>query len=565
MGFRFYYCFIFLFALFFQIQNSRANEEEVIWDQKKYISNSLNIILTKKGQSYFKNNLSDFLLRNGIIIDRSIIDKKDPFFAKLPFLLSQLPEEYKKFQPILDKTIHALQNFYGISLNEPKFKISVDRIQYKANISKLGVSILPDDTFQMSGEINHIVAQALQFKLRELNNKTLGIGVGSSKAEFIMNQSSSEKEKIKFSMNLKLNSDSNQRFNIDVQPFHLIENTLNQSLTLGTPLLLPKMSTTIQDPFTDEKYIHSFNTQKLEIELLKLIPSLTNTLVKLGVESLKEFLPKKLESTLEETLNSSHTNVSKMEAPGGPTEQKDSEKFIWNVVPTAITTKQSENAFISMKAIIEDPQHKVPNEPYYSKTNALPYNKAELDEISKHDLAIDLNQNFVNRLLHLSFERGYFDDIMVGKDESSRVKLLAPPILNVNGPYGSNYVKASLYIEQEISSFVEKRFIRSPIRLHVDAYIKLVPSARGGVKVLFSQMDLNSVKIDPDRIKMFPNIVHNKTVNKLAEINESMKTSPAVLVEHIALPDSIFGVPLKLTQFKTTRLHSILLFVRYDL
>jgi hypothetical protein len=581
MTFRLNFFFIaILFACSsFLTKGSIADSDDVSvdrpnWDQKKYLLNSLRLYISPKGQTYFNDNLQDFLTRNGVILDRGIIDAPQVFNEKLPFSLAKLPNELAQYQKTVNQVIDLFKRFVSyiptgprppesVIVQDPLFSGSVQKVQYRAGFSRLGVFLNPDGTLKLEAKVHGLISEALGLRVVEKANPSLAVGIASPKVSFHLNPRANTSGELTLDSLLDVKINERGEAEVNVQKPNVNAEGLEPFLSLSSPLKLPKLDFTLTD-IDGTVHSHSVSSQEIEVELLKLIPSLGKNIYTAAIEQIGSLLPKELEKQLEALLDSAKDSVTTIEPPGGPSPAPVADHFLWNVIPQKIAADRS-NLRIDLKTISEDPKKGYPNLPYYIKPTSTPLSSAEYADIAKNDVTIELHQNFFNRLLHLSFMRGYFDEISVGDDPADSFRILEPPVVKIAGAYGQNRVRLGLYVEQDVSGFINHLFVRDPIRLRFDGWVRLVPSKKGGIQIIFESIDLESMVVDRDRIKAFPEKVKKSVRAELAAVNKGLALKPEILAENITLPESLFGIPLKLKSFKSGRLGSIFIFVEYGL
>src|SRR5690606_1453161 len=78
------------------------------------------------------------------------------------------------------------------------------------------------------------------------------------------------------------------------------------------------------------------------------------------------------------------------------------------------------------------------------------------------DLVFSLNQGVLNRVIQLSSERGYFNEIKM--DSGEAIKLTKIPYMNFSGSKGP---KMGLEIEYTVTGF-SAVFVKNPIRINFD-------------------------------------------------------------------------------------------------
>jgi hypothetical protein len=363
-------------------------------------------------------------------------------------------------------------------------------------------------------------------------------------------------------LSIKDNLDS-MLVQMDLGPMHfpplkiIVENTSD-----------PKATETIQPNYAA---IESLIRQQLP-SLTKVLQGYLDNYVR---QSGAQIVTSKIASQF--TVNSLFQEVNTMSPPGAPSTMKNPAPYIWGLIPDKFNLDKN---FLSLKmsAFVEDSQSQM-NIPLPSQDRAKsPPNLSAVDP-STYDIAMQLDEGFVNRLLQLSFLRGYFTSIP--EPGSPPIKMVTAPLLMADGTTSPDMAKLHLtilyedipgsnaknFFQKELNKLETALVIDNPLEISFDMEVKIqVDPTTNTVVLIEGPIDTDSGTIDPKYIKIqkFKSNVMEALKKALTEHNAAVQMTPSILTNPIAVPQSIAGVPIKINDVQADPSGNFMLYLQYQ-
>jgi hypothetical protein len=535
-----------LIALLMVLSSPLASSQE-------RIPHAVGLYLTGKGQDYIETNVEEIFFRNGITIDNA-------YFSNLSVeTQEQSLEEMLVNQHDLKEIIETIKEnvsryFIGFDLDKHKFQIELHEIEFFANWSDVRLSFIkpqfdelvpnpPTMTLKILVQATKVELNIRKTDIRDLNHSYLG-EYGLDHASLLLDESFSDPLFLEMTVDVFKN---NGAVEFVVQGFESnISDVIFQS-NFRPPLRLPVIEIRIND--------HVVTVNQSEIE--NLFREKQQDIFRVAQEEAQNYLNTEAKDLINEMIAEKVVDglieVNQMDPPGAP-EGVLAPKFEWGLNLTDVDM-DGDLVHIGLEGLLRDPLNETsPN--LSSRLVARRPPSLAQEFLNGHDMIMSLNQGFVNKIIQLSRQRGYFSQVDLENGES--IKLTKVPELILNG--GSS---AHLAIEIEYTiTGMQAMFVKNPIRLSFNLGVDLaVNPATQKTELVSRGVDLNSVNL-PDRyIRMFASKVRSAARDTIQEMQKDL--SGMVLVDEFPIPASLFGIDLQVSRTRADNSGHLLLFIDF--
>jgi hypothetical protein len=526
------------------------------------IDRSIGVYVTREGQRYFQNNLEDVLYRNGIALSEGVVAKWK-YLAEEPIDLDRLPEKMRKYQETLDGVRTTMKNWlFGFKMNDPRLTATVNNVQYSATFSRLGIRVadqtankelgLSPDTivFYLDVEIPQIRVEVASIRANDLNNSFLGT-FGINKVWLGLNKQS---KPLAFQMPIAISIDPKN--GVLVRAMKLKSNLTTVSIGSGfaRPLIMPKVELRINDK------VMALDHSAVEADLVKRQAGLVQALQAYLKGMSETEVPKRVNALfrLKKAENNGFTEVSFIDPPGKEGFVSPKEKFKLGLVPADIESTPT-HLYVGVSSFVSDP---LARSLYQLPPSAVNPQRPALSALNplQYDVALSLNQGVINRMLQLSYFRGYFEKVDMGDGDPFRV--VAPPEMRFNGVGGPGHATLHMRIEKPAKGFMENLVLRDKIQIEFDLDI-VFKRAPGGLKVVMNQVREQSITIDKAYVERFDGMVKKNTLKRFQATNKGLRASEKTLVDNLPIPPSVIGVPIDLIHMDAEATGNMVLYLKY--
>lgn len=526
--------------------------------QPEMIRDALVFHLTVRGQNYFYDHLEEILADNGIAF-RSGSFSGVKYEAAQPLQVDNLPERYKKYAPVLKSTATLVKQWLmGTPIQSPRFKGAISDIGYDLRFSRFGIrpdlkatQALPSGggvVLLFEAEMPEVQLFVKKIRGSDLNNAFLG-EVGANRIQAKIGASGVPlRIQLPFVMrpvrggSLELRA-LGIRTNLDGIP---------ASLRYQKPLLLPQVEVRING--------HSFqlNQAALEQSLERKLPELVPPLLAYLKEALEQELVPAINSFLAENVKAI-SEIHDMDPLGAPSKVPARDRIRWGMLAEGIDLDRQQNLKLEFSAFFDDQRSKVPglSRQLESKTVARP----SLDPAS-YDLALGVNQGVANRLLQLSFARGYFSEVKTC--EGTKLKLVAMPQLRLDQSRAFNHARMRIKVEAP-SPWYTRLFLKGRVQVEVDLDLTFENHPTLGPRLLLASIDPASLKLDEEstRIDSTQGFFRRKIAEMITKSNADPKCQNQPLTDEMPLPAAVFGVPFRIKQLQVDPNGNLLIYVNF--
>lgn len=532
-----------------------------------YLDNALGAYVTPRGQKYFQNNLEEVLFRAGY----SFSDGGFPGFD-IPFAhaldINNLPPALAPYKANIQSVYKAIKDhFSGYHFNNPKLDVALNDIQYSAQFDSFGAVLGKSAKSYGATDgvviVANIVMPKLQVSLDSVivkdNANLLLQKVGPKKPfESGVNhlRASLKAGSIPLAIQVPIlfRADARNGLEIRVLGIRTTLDRVTPQVSFDEPLIMPKIKIFIDDqPITvDQKALEDELAQNMDT-LLKMLQGQLNPYIQnQGVSYLNGIVAGHVKDGGEE--------IMPVDPPGllNPT-AADSLRI--GVKPQQIELMPSGQIHLALAGFAEDPKvTQLQTVPPVIAPATLPI--FDSYDPSQYDVAVSLNQQYVNRLLQLSFERGYFEKVPCA---GVVCKFVEAPRFVVDESQGRSRVKLHLKLDKPLTSWTEKLAVKSPARASMDMNVHFARSSDGGFAIMMDGADENSIQIDPGSIKfgILKSLVDSGAKSLVHGISVGFQSTPMPLLNSIPVPAAFFGVPLKILDLQSENSGNIMLYLEY--
>jgi hypothetical protein len=519
---------------------------------KHEIPGAINIAITPSGQKYFETQFGQILKNLGVNLSEGYFSQQTIVAAK-PINLDDLEKKYP--EPIkVVKEVRTLltQWLMGFTLKDHRPAFQIGASEYAAEISRMAVITdqeLMDQLHRRDGavlvielEVKKIEASSDHLKVWDVQNRQLGeLGLQGVKVTMGGQQTPLF---IRLPVYVMLNAQDELRFevlsfeqNLDRTPIEI----------KYEHLIIPQLMVELNG------YKYPLNNSKLESYLEAQIPNLLTKAREYIKDYAKNDLPAKLNDLAEKNLKGQFEEIQQLPAagrptakPGQPEDPKDA-NYLWGMKLKKLHLQN--NMYIGFNAYIEDPlnRNNPPLAPVLNSRGAPELAK----ELTPHDLVLSIDRGVLNRVLQLSFMRGYFNDLSQG---GTALKLRDVPAIDYTPTPAGEVLKAKeTFIKLHIKAETEPHNIAltKTIVIDFDLIAKLAPAtATQEMEIVLHSIDLNSVQMDKNYMSWIGRLVPGKVMagirDRLEQTAAPWKTTRVALDGKMDLPPPILGQKLDL-------------------
>lgn len=496
-----------------------------------FIPHSIGVYVTPKGQDFFSQDLRTLFTNNGISIDQA-------YFQSIQHVTEEQElEDMLGTQEDLKEVIATLKNgirryLIGLDIGAHKFQIDVKELDLKLNWDKVAISIekpvfnellgrQPTLTLNLNAELNNFNLFIGEITAKDLNHPIFGeVGIDQ-----VMLWTREDEQPLYINLPIHFFQDEKMGFTVEAGKPDTNLDALYIQSQYKSPMRLPKIEIRINDnPITvnQGEVEVLFNERKDEIfqtaqkELQAWIDDNASDLI-------NTFIKEKVAGGLTET--------NTMLPPGAPNEFVQT--FNWGLKIDGIGFQQN-NVHIGLDAFVTDPlktsDFRLTQNLIASRMPVLQPNVSD-----KYDLALALNMGFVNKIIHLSANRGYFKNVEL--EDGEKILLTKTPTLKL----AQAKPVLSLEIEYRVTG-LSAAFVKNPIRISFDMLVDFVVDKDGQVSLIGNGIDLDSVFLDSKYIRAFAGTVRKSAKSKIEEMQGGLRGY--VIADALPIPEALFGLPM---------------------
>jgi hypothetical protein len=517
------------------------------------IPHAVGLYLTGKGQEYIENNIEEIFFRNGVTIDNA-------YFSSLSFeseeqTLEEMLENQHDLREIVETVKENVSRFFiGFDLDRHKFQIELHEIEFFANWSDVRLSFARPAFNEFEANPPTMIIKALvqaskvelnirKTDVRDLNHSYLG-EYGLDHSSLLLDESFSDPLFVETTVHVYK---KNGAVEFSVADINTNIGEVKFQSNFRPPLRIPVIEIRIND--------HVVRVDQSEIE--NLFREKQQEIFRVAQEEAQNYLNTEakelINNLISEQMNLGLIEVNQMDPPGAP-EGAIAPKFEWGLNLSDIDM-EGDLVHIGLEGFVRDPlASAIPN---LNRRLVAPRPPSLAEEfLNGHDMIMSLNQGFINKIIQLSRQRGYFSQVDLEGGESIKMTKMPELVLN-----GSSAPHLAIEIEYTVTG-LQAMFVKNPIRLSFNLGVDLeVNSETQKTELVSKGVDLNSIVL-PDRyIRMFANKVRTETRSVIADMQKDL--SGMVLVDEFPIPASLFGIDLQVARTRADRSGHILLFIDF--
>lgn len=502
-------------------------------DSVRFIEHSIGVYFTPQGQEFFSQDLEGLFYNNGISINQAYFEKFR-YETKEQYLEEMLPNQHELANVLRTLREGVARYLVGLEIGKHKFQIDFEKLDVAINWRELGVEIIdpkmfngeleadaPTLTLNLNLEVDRFQLSVGKVRARDVNHPIFG-EVGLDDVMISMRQGGAP-----LYLNLPINFYTNEDkgFYVEVGTPDMNFEALNLGMEYRPPMILPSVELNVNG--------HYITVNQDEVELLfneqkeQIFQTAQRELQIWSDENAADLMNELAMKKIDEGLIEANT----MRPPGAPNEYV--KNFEWGLKVAGIDMADN-HLHIGLDGFITDPTRtrdfSLPNDLH---AKALP--DVDTPKAQGRDLALSLNQGFVNKIIKLSSLRGYFSHVDLDNGES--ISLTKTPVLKLDRP------KPALEIEVEYKvGGIQSLFVKNPIRISFDLMVDFVTDANGEISLIGRGVNLDTVYLDSKYIRFFASKVRSAAKDKIEEMQADLKGY--VIMEGLPLPDALFGIPM---------------------
>lgn len=501
--------------------------------ENRFIPHSIGVYITPQGQDFFSRDLEELFYSNGISISQAYFEKFQ-YETDEEYLEEMIPNQHELANVIRSVRDGIARYLVGLEIGKHKFQIDFEELDVAINWSELGVEILepqvynteldpnvPTLTMNLSLEIDRFQLSVGKVRARDANHPIFGeVGLDNVMISMLQNG-----PPLSFDLPVHFHSSEKRGFYVEVGTPHMNLQELAFGMEYRPPMLLPSVELNVNE--------HTVTVNQDEVELLfneqkeQIFRTAQRELQTWADENAAEWMNKLAMEKIDEGLIEANT----MQPPGAPNNYV--RKFQWGLRVAGIDMAK-EHLHIGLDGFVNDPTLSTDFDlPDRLQAKSLP----ELDpaKAQGRDLALSLNQGFVNKVIQLSSLRGYFSKVDLDNGES--IRLTKTPVLKLDQPRPALQIE----VEYEVSG-LQALFVKNPIRISFDLVVDFVADAKGQISLVGKGVNLDTVYLDSKYIRLFASKVRSAARDKIKEMQSDLEGF--VIMDGLPLPDALFGIPM---------------------
>jgi hypothetical protein len=522
---------------------------------QEIIPHSVGLFLTPKGQEYLSNNVEEIFFLNGLSIDSAYFPTAT--IETEEQTLEDMFENQHELRELIEKIKENVSRFFiGADIDKHKFKVDIHEIEFFADWSEISMNIIkqdfnegdtdaPDLSFQVYVEARKVQLNVAKIDINDLNHPFLG-EYGIDHAELILDEHTSHPLYVSLAVHV-YNRNGSVFLEVDIPQSNISEVLFRSNFR--SPLRLPVIEIRIND--------HVVRLNQSEVE--KLFREKQNEIFTMAQEEIQNWLDNEAKDLLNTKISEVITggalvDVNQMDPPGAP-EGANVPKFEWGLSLSKMGT-QGDLVHLGLDGFVRDPLKKTsPNLPRHLVAQRPP--SLERDHANGYDLMMSLNQGFMNKIIQLSGQRGYFNEVEL--DNGDKMPMTKTPELILNG---GRRPSLNLEIEYRVTG-AQAMFVKNPIRISFNLLIDFeVDRATGLTKLVGRGVDLDTINL-PDRyIRMFAGRVRSAVRKTISDMQSDL--NGMVIVDEFPIPDSLFGIPLRVRNAKIDRSGHMIIYINFN-
>ena len=515
-----------------------------------WLNGAIGLYLTPKGQQYLYQNTGSLLVKNGVPVESKTIDE---YVYKQPEALSQAvlekmlasrpgdPNAKKMAQAFEDIQTEIKTWLSGFELHDPQLQVKAQGIGYKAKFTKLGIRVDADATRALRGggivlmaeaETSDLGVYAKKARANDLRNPFLGIfGIDGL---WLTQDDARMPLQIQIPIEISVVPGKGLSANVPRVVTNIDKVNLNSGFTR---LVMPEVVALLNG--------HEFPLDPSQ--LAGLLNQHKDSLVKSLQVFLKGFAKDSGPALLNGTLNDMLADYRKgyvgtmkpLYANAGVPDT------LWGIQPSVIGLRDG-SIYVEARGMSEDP-----NDSYVSLSKGFrsgfkvsPNSGTMPKPAAGADVSVSVHDELANRMMQLSFLRGYFKKIDLGGGESIEL-ITAPKIV-----FGKNSAVMQLDANYPMTGgFWQDYGAVKGDQLHVrfDINVQFIYTAHG-LKVRKGSINQNSIWVDSTNVNYAGGSVRSKVSERMAAASKDFQEHENLFADPVTLPNELFHLPVHISE-----------------
>ena len=560
--------FKFGLALTLAASTAFAQERPLRALEPKNITGAVSLYLTQKGERTLSANLEDILAQNGFSLRTGYFPELS-YKAEKPIALEALAKSNPKAGEMV-KTMRAMLSewFVGLTIRDPQPNAIIKGAGYEMGLKALRISSdraalakLGHKTgivIALEAEIDSLDIGAESVIATDSQNPYLGkVGILQPVLSLLPGRNALH---LRVPIYLDVTSKG-----VAFEIIELDTNFAGANFTLSNgPLVVPDVTIEVNGtrfPLDKQRLVKAFEDLKPQL-VAQLKATLDETLqqsfLKIANDEIKKRIPTQLGQT------------ARLKPSGGlPGDPRMSPEFIWGMTVRKLGMGKDVLA-VELDSYVEDPLNtNVPLATGASHRGAVSLAGANP---ANFDLGLSISRGLINRIIQLSYKRGFFNDVESKPGE--KLKALLPPTLDAYGPTaGQDSKNPKLTIKTSLASpakgVLQKIMLKKEVKFTVDAigqFVKL-PGAKG-LQIQLVDFDYATLTIWPESLtglgKLFRGQVVKGVRAELKKAAAEWKKKPNLLQGEMPLPPELFGQKLSIQTMRMDKNGFIVMFLNFE-
>ncbi len=513
------------------------------------IDRAVSVEITAKGEKYLEENFESVVGNVGVSLREGFFPEIK-YTAKEPISFEEIARKSPETGAIIQTARSLLQKwFVGLTIQNPRPSLKITNAGYRISYARLALvtdrqllrslGYTKGVVFAVDAAIDHLEIGTDNFLLTDANNTW--IGVSGFKGPLIQ---SAPGRQIKLRIPVYVAIGDDGRIQVKSLPATTgfksagIDFSYDQ---LVTPNILIEING--QKFLLNKDYLEQiFQDQKP-----LMIRQAQNLLDTMASTKLPEMVNKALGTQLPKI-----EQINKMSPPGAPEASQDPD-FLWGLEVRKLNL-EDRRLLLELGGWVEDPKN--PGLHFDPALAAKGPVQVQGVPTTDYDLALTVNRGLINRILQLSYERGYFKEIALSDGESLRMFApphVQPPKAGETSVQSEPKVRIRVSILQPITG-LPRLLLHKEVKIMVDVFGRLVQNEPGkpGMRVILDSIDDRSLIVPDENYtvvgRLFKGTVINKIVGNLSGVSAGWKTREQALPGALPLPPQFLG--LNLTVFR---------------
>lgn len=531
---------------------ARADQQPVV----PAVPHALGLYITERGQTYLGGNLMSLLSTpGGLDIAHFRMSKwKHETHADL----SANGPDAKKYSDMLNEIRECVKDaLRDHNETDQQIRVKLMNFGYDAGFNNVGLSVDQRQSSVQGGIVADFDVEVSSLKIQTDSLDAYNLGGGDlhhvgAKHAVIELQSGSKPLHIQFAVNLKLNDAKDAEVKFLGLTTNLPEVDLN--LRFDSPLQFPETAIWINGKKWGVKKDH------IEDELLEPNSALVKEIQGYLENMISESLPAALSDTATQALRESISQPMSISPVGAPGTVAPEDDFLLGMKAEELSQK-GPHVFLGLSASSTDP-HDLPFSA--SGVEAPLRSLPTINQLSPadYDMAFTVNEDLVNRLVALSYHRGYFHS-MAGSD-GQPVEILDVPRFHFDGSAGHDHGRLHVRVAENVHGLEENLAIRKRIIVEMDMGVQLTLTSDHNIKILLDSIDMGTVRLDNSTIKkLFKKKVRATVMGILRSASEDLGTHPISVMDSLPLSSVIGHLSLEVKDFQVDPNGFVVLFMNF--